>query len=201
MRHVIVLTERNFSHYRGEYDAVTHAPYQLGDRLCMCAACRTLVKEEYIADGTCPVCGQLFTAQSINPQAAAPIRVTTLHRDPVILWILSIFAVFLSMTLLQWFAPTIREAYGGISQNTVCFFTLAMAVVTAVIIQNHSAAARCWRQRSWGFWLPFLPAVAPYLVWIAVKLAITALAAVFHMLAAIFVVILVFGVVLSIFSA
>lgn len=204
--HRLVVTEENFHLFRGEYDAVTHAPYRIGDVLLRCGHCGVRVREEYVA-GVCPVCGAPFvsapdrTVSGVRITPTRPVCNVRAARQEGSLWILSILMAAASLLpLLRW-GDGLAGAFRWLGMGGVMGLTLTVSLVCALVVATDRDAIRWWKTRRQALWLLLIPLAAPYMFWLALWLLVQALALLWAFLKAVFIAILCIAIISALFGS
>lgn len=176
MRSRLVLTEENFRLYEGEYDAVTHAPYQLGDVLCRCTHCGRLVREDLLTGGRCPLCGEPFRAARLRRHRSVRIPSAADRRAEGRRWkcLACLLALLAPLPVLIW-KEGAAAAFPWLGSGWLTLGVLIVSAVCAAVTVTDRDLAPLWERRKQALLLAFLPLLVPCGFWLAVWLLVQVL--------------------------
>ena len=204
MRRRLVLTEENFHLYAGEYDAVTHAPYRLGDVLCRCERCGGLVREDYTRGGRCPLCGEVFRGAGFRRHTAVRIRPTPARRgrseSAAMKGLAVLLALLAPLPVLIWDGRA-AAIFPWLGTGWIVGITLTVSVVCAVMIVPDPDMALLWSRRRQGLMLAVLPLLLPYALWLALWLLIQVMILIWGLLKALLAAVLCIAVFSALFGS
>lgn len=161
MNNILTITESNI--HRFDYDVVTHDPIRIGDRVAKCHNCRAILKVGYISHG-CPLCGATpFVADSLDAVRMPRHRT----REYILFATLLCAAVYVSMLpmYIDSVADLVCKSAFGLDPY---MYTVTTAAVASVLMYCIPSTRRAWAHENWGWLLACVPAIAPYVLLLAV---------------------------------
>lgn len=219
LNEIIISPTELSSRFAGEYDAITHQPYRIGDHVVRCQQCNRVIKADYI-DGSCPLCGaspfiaKRFSESNLIPHesrnfAGHTIQTGNESYHTIVLprhhsicdrsmglfsWLIFLSALVAPMPLLiEEVALFICEAMFGLEFQVTCVIFSVISFTAAMIIRFRSQTAELWKHSKWGPLLILIPAVSPYILLTAIWLIIAGVSIALAILAVILCVAIMIG--------
>lgn len=187
------------------YDPVLHERYQIGDQVCRCSQCKTILKTEHV-DGSCPLCGLTpFVASVVNPPAvigyasasgntgASRTIVTSRKKQWLVFW--CVVASFVALCPIYLF--DMNWLFAGMATKTAAIIVFNIAFITSVILNLCATTQAFWQDNTLGPLLLAVPILAPY----AVAAIVWVIIFILGVLLGLLVVVLIFGFLLAIFNS
>lgn len=215
MRGEMIITEEILrAKFAGERDLITYAPYRCGDRIVRCAACRAIIKTEFVSD-RCPLCGstpfrtapvdydarrtpasasRTALANPSGQRTARRIDTSAQRRNAerrgltLFFWLLlfSAFAAYIPFLFPDSvvFLREVAEVAFGIKVDILLIALGVISGLAATVLFFNRKTRKLWQRSKWGFLLVLVPMCAPYAV-LAAILCVAALLALGSVLAVI----------------
>lgn len=199
MRGEYILTAEDLrTRFQGERDLITYSPYRVGDRVVRCGSCGRVIKAEFVAGNTCPLCSASFRAIPVIPRQAAPVRAARTRSLKTYLWLLILFAV---LSFLPYASPEacydLQELGFGASLEAMLIYNGTAAGIAALLLYRNQTCRTAWRSKPAGWLLALLPGFAP----VGLLLAARPLIAILEVLAGIFLAFVVIAFLIGILSS